>query len=130
MSLSCFVVRPGGGYRGLVPVALALWSRASSALAEVAWRPTVGDRVVFLDRPELWEGVLSRDGRASQAGRDWRLGPPELFETWMEAGQVLSRYRSVIVDEERHEAVGHYYWTEARSAQAEEDAGDDNTHPG
>ena len=101
----CFVVRPGGGWRGVVPVGMALW---------VGDRPVLGDRVIFLDRAVRWtHGLVDGDGRCFFGGSEWALVPDGVEETWTERdGTVRIRYRAWVVDESRERVVGAYYWVE------------------
>jgi hypothetical protein len=105
VSPDCFVVRPGGEWRGVVPVGLGLW---------VGSRPVLGDRVIFHDRPLAWpHGLIDGDGRCFFDGDEWMVVADGVEESWQERdGQAFVRYRAWIVDEANALVVGVYYWLE------------------
>ncbi len=100
----CFVIRPGGTWRGVVPVGVALW---------VGERPVLEDRVIFLDRPLPWTPSAGiHNGRAYFEGKEWVVMADGVEETWQDEGTHWIRYRARLVDELRYLVVGAYYWLE------------------
>lgn len=99
--MEVFVVRPGGVWRGSVPVGLDLWTRSG---------PVRGDRVIFFDRPRPVKDLELTDGSVASHDREWALSKPELFEEWTEGRKSFKRWRALMVDTERKLAVGALFW--------------------
>lgn len=104
--LSCFVVRPGGGWRGVVSVGLSLWTSHG---------PVRGDRIIFLDRPRRWLGTDRTDGKVVTDGKEWPLVEPELFDSWREGRIEYLRYRALMLEPEAGEVIGEYFWLDTRA---------------
>jgi hypothetical protein len=106
--MRCFVVRPGKGWSGSVPVGLSLW---------VGDEPVMGDRVMFLDVPVPAPDVDRIDGRASMDGRTWWLVDAAVDEVFEYQGVRWCRWHSALWDGRKEQIVGGYYWVVREQAE-------------
>ncbi|MCB9758997.1 MAG: hypothetical protein H6739_04090 [Alphaproteobacteria bacterium] len=76
--------------------------------------PIRDPRILFLDRPEPFDGLLSEDGVVHGEQREWRLSEAELYERWLEGDREQRRFRCLLVDDETRMVIGAMYWLVTR----------------